>query len=86
MFRRVLREQQLDVIVRAEADKTGQLRAAQGNAAHARGQVDHAKHFQTTALDLVHDTVDGLRDHFSHALSPGQVEQSGRRQWLWRRC
>ncbi|MNL35817.1 hypothetical protein D3C87_1578670 [compost metagenome] len=62
----VLREQQFDVIVRAQADETCQFRAAQGNPAHARGQVDHPQHFQATAFDFVHDTVNGA-DHFSHS-------------------
>ncbi|MNZ74156.1 hypothetical protein D3C78_925980 [compost metagenome] len=55
----ILREQQFDVVVRAEADKTCQFRATQGNPAHAWSQVDHAQHFQATAFDFVHDTVNG---------------------------
>ncbi|MNZ30069.1 hypothetical protein D3C78_473250 [compost metagenome] len=62
----VLREQQFDVIVRAQADKTCQLRAAEGNPAHAWSQVDHAQHLQATAFDLMHDAVNG-GDHFSHS-------------------
>ncbi|MNL27870.1 hypothetical protein D3C87_1494900 [compost metagenome] len=64
----VLREQQFDVIVRAQADEACQFRAPQGNPAHARGQVDHAQHLQATAFDFVHDAVNGLRDHFSHSV------------------
>ncbi|MCY1250867.1 hypothetical protein D9M72_645530 [compost metagenome] len=56
---RVLREQQLDVVIRAEADEAGQLRPAQGNAAHARGQVDDAQDFKAATFDFVHDTVNG---------------------------
>ncbi|MNN43023.1 hypothetical protein D3C81_1572390 [compost metagenome] len=59
LLRRVLREQQLDVVVGAETDETGQLRAAQGNAAHARGQVDDAQDFKFATFDLVHHTVNG---------------------------
>ncbi|MNH23253.1 hypothetical protein D3C79_831420 [compost metagenome] len=55
----ILREQQFDVIVRAEADKACQFRATQSNPAHARSQVDHPQHFQATAFDFVHDTVNG---------------------------
>ncbi|MNF16149.1 hypothetical protein D3C80_2190480 [compost metagenome] len=62
----VLREQQFDVIVRAQADEAGQSRPAQGDPAHARRQVNHPQHFQTTAFNFVRYTVNGL-NHFSHS-------------------
>ncbi|MNU33305.1 hypothetical protein D3C71_218650 [compost metagenome] len=67
----VLREQQFDVIVSAQADKPGQLRPAEGNAAHARGQVDHAQHLKLAAFDFVHHTVNGLGIDCSHSAFSG---------------
>ncbi|MNR31431.1 hypothetical protein D3C85_1489410 [compost metagenome] len=62
----VLREHQFDVIIGAQADEARKLWSAQGDATHARRQVNHPQHFQATAFDFMHDAVNGLA-HFSHS-------------------
>ena len=69
----ILREQQFHVIVGAQADESGQLRSAEGDAAHTRGQVDHAQHFEFAAFDFVHHAVNGLRIDCSHSAFSGAV-------------
>jgi len=54
------REQQLDVVVTAQAGETLQLGATQGDAAHARGEVGHPQYLQATLADFVIDAVNGV--------------------------
>ena len=60
LFFGVLREEQLDVVIAAQADEAGQLRSAYGNTAHAGCQVGHPEHLKFAAFYFMHDPVNGL--------------------------
>ncbi|MCY1403260.1 hypothetical protein D9M71_184300 [compost metagenome] len=59
-------KQQLDMVVTAHAGEALQLGTAEGDAAHARGQVGDPQHLQAALADLVVDAVNGV----THGMSP----------------
>lgn len=71
-------EQQLDVIVTAQAGEAFQLGAFEGDAAHAWGEVGNPQYLQAALADFVIDAVDGV----THGGSPWQGRPA-RRRWPW---
>ncbi|MNE68179.1 hypothetical protein D3C80_1638280 [compost metagenome] len=67
LLRGGLREKQFDVVVGSLADKARQFRPAEGDAAHARGQVDHPQHMQAATFEFVADAVNGAGNQFAHS-------------------